>query len=336
MTIKDLAEKTGYSVGTVSRALNGMPDVSKKARAVILRAAAESGYEPNLNAKQLKQQHSALILAIVRGARNELFGMMLVVIQSLIAQSPYRLETDYIDEEEDEVHRAVQLCREKKPLGILFLGGSSRNFQEGFENIRIPAVLLTNDARELGFSNLSSVSTDDALASQTAVERLLDLGHRDIVIIGGPRENSDTGRQRYEGCVSAFAGRGIPFHPEQQYRESRYSYREGYQAALALLDRNQSFTAVFAMADVLAVGAVRALRDRGLKVPRDVSVIGIDGLPLGDFLCPRLSTVRQEVEEMARRGVTILLDVLENHGPARHETVPFTLLPGESLAAAKP
>ena len=335
MTIKDLAEKTGYSIGTVSRALNGKPDESKQARAAILRAAKEYGYAPNLNAKQLKQHRSAMILAIVRGARNELFGIMLEIIQSLIAQTPYHLQIDYIDEEEDEVHRAAQLCREKKPLGILFLGGSSRNFREGFHAIGVPCVLLTNSARSLGFPNLSSVSTDDVRAAQAAVERLLDLGHRQIAVIGGSRDNSDTSGQRYRGCLEAFSRRDLSFDAQRLYREARFSYQGGYGATVSLLEDRQPFTAIFAMADVLAVGAIRALKDRGLRVPEDVSVLGVDGLSLGRYLDPRLSTVCQGVGEMACRGVALLLESLETGPKSRHETIPFTFFPGQSLAPLK-
>ena len=126
MTIKDLAANTGYAVGTVSRALNNHPNVSERARQVILEAAAESGFQLNINAKQLKQHHSTTILVVVKGTGNELFGEMVESIQNLIAQTRYQLVVDYMDEDENEVLRALQLCREKKPLGILFLGGNNQ------------------------------------------------------------------------------------------------------------------------------------------------------------------------------------------------------------------
>ena len=128
MTIKDLAAQTGYSVGTVSRVLNNQDHVSELAREVILRAAAESGFQLNTNAKQLKQQHGNSILVICKGRSNELFDTLLVDIQAQIAQTQYPLIVDYIDENDNEVRRAVRLCLEKKPLGILFLGGNQEHF----------------------------------------------------------------------------------------------------------------------------------------------------------------------------------------------------------------
>ena len=99
MTIKDLAAKTGYAVGTVSRALNGHPHVSEKARQTILEAAQECGFQLNTNAKHLKQHHSNSILVIVKGIGNELFGEMVESIQHLVAQTPYQLAVDYLDED---------------------------------------------------------------------------------------------------------------------------------------------------------------------------------------------------------------------------------------------
>ena len=116
MTIKDLSAQTGYSVGTVSRVLNNQPNVSEKARKAILEAAAESGFQLNANAKQLKQSHSNSVLVVVRGTSNEMFSSMMETIQARIATTPHQLIVDYIDENSNEVSRAMQLCREKKPL----------------------------------------------------------------------------------------------------------------------------------------------------------------------------------------------------------------------------
>ena len=331
MTIKDLAAKTGYAVGTVSRALNDHPNVSEKARVAILKAAAESGFELNVNAKQLKQSHSNTILVIVKGTSNELFSEMLESIQTLIARTRYQLAVDYMDEDANEVIRAVQLCREKKPLGLLFLGGNSRNFAADFSKIDVPAVLITNSAAGLPFENLSSVCTDDIAAGRCAVDTLISMGHRKIAVIGGDMKNSDTSCLRYEGCQQAFREHRISFDPNRDYQGVRYSYQDGYRATKALLAAGSQFTAIFAIADVMAIGAIRALRENGLRVPEDVSVMGVDGLPLGQYLVPQLSTISQSVHRMALRGVEILLDGIESGKTACHETVPFGVHRRESV-----
>lgn len=335
MTIKDLATKTGYAVGTVSRALNNHSNVSEKARKIILRAAQESGFELNVNAKQLKQQHSTTILVVVKGIGNELFSEMVESIQTLVARTSYQLAVDYMDEDLNEVIRGVQLCREKKPVGILFLGGNSSNFARDFDKIDVPCVLVTNDASDLNFENLSSVSMDDVAAAKSAIDTLIDLGHRRIAIIGGDRTRSQTGRLRYEGCLKSFAEHGIAFDDLRDYQGVRFSYQDGYKATQKLLAGGREFTAIFAIADVMAIGAIRALWENGLRVPEDVSVIGVDGLPLGDYLVPQLSTVSQSVRQMAMRSVEILLDSIESKKKGTHEKVPFQLQRRESICARR-
>ena len=330
MTIKDLAAKTGYSVGTVSRVLNNQPHVSEAAREAILQAAEECGFQLNTNAKQLKQQHSNVILVVVKGTSNELFSEMVETIQTLIDKTHYPLYVDYMDEDSNEVLRAIQLCREKKPLGILFLGGNSQNFRKDFDKIDIPCVLVSNDASGLPFANLSSVCTDDRQAARCAMDSLIAMGHRKFAIVGGDRNVSDTSRLRYEGCLQSFRKHGIEFDEDLDYQGVRFSYQDGYRATQQLIANNRTFTALFAEADVMAIGAIRALYNNGLRVPRDVSVMGFDGLPLGTFLVPQLSTVIQSAKPMAQRSVEILIDRIENGGPACHESVPYALYQRES------
>ena len=335
MTIKDLAARTGYAVATVSRVLNNHPNVSEKARAVIMEAVEESGFQLNANAKQLKQQHATSILVVVKGTANELFGEMVEFIQAQIAETQYPLYVDYLDESANEVRRAVQLCREKKPLGILFLGGNLESFQADFGKIDVPCVVLTNDMSGLAFPNLSSVTVDDREACRCAVDSLIAQGHRKIAVIGGEVEHSDVGRARFEGCMRSIRNHGLSFDPEADYRGVRFSYQAGYEAARDLLDQGRQFTALFTASDVMAVGAIRALHEKGLRVPEDVSVMGFDGLEVGSYLVPRLSSVVQPAQSMARRSVEILISQIEEGCNAVHEMVSFEIWERESVTAPK-
>ena len=227
MTIKDLAAKTGYAVGTVSRALNNHPNVSERARQAILEAAAESGFQLNVNAKQLKQLHSTTILVVVKGIGNELFGEMVESIQTLIAHTRYQLAVDYMDEDANEVRRAAQLCREKKPLGILFLGGNNENFIRYFGGIDVPCVVVTNDASMLSFDNLSSVSTDDREAACSAMDTLIRLGHSRIAIIGGDRAISDTAVCATRAVCSPSLPMASPSTPNGTIRACAIPIRRG-------------------------------------------------------------------------------------------------------------
>lgn len=330
LTIKDIAQLSGYAVGTVSRVLNDRPNVSDAARQRVLAVVEEHHFKRNSNAKHLKQQSSSGVAIIIKGSRNMLFADIVEHIQALLRDSGYPSTVYYLDEDHDEVEQARQVCRERRPQGILFLGSNLELFRAAFQPVRVPCVLVTNSAAGLGFANLSSVSTDDARAAREAVERLMALGHRKIGIIGGCMEASNTAYTRFLGVQQAFAEHGLAFDAERQYEISRFAMSSGYEAMGHLLDRMPELTAVFAMSDVQAVGAIRALHDRGLGVPEDISVVGFDGIELGGYLVPKLATVRQDAETMARRSVEILLrQVCEGEG-AVHELIPYRFLPGES------
>lgn len=330
MTIKDLAARTGYSVGTVSRVLNGQPHVSEKARQAILRAAEDSGFQLNVNAKELKQHRGTTVLAICRGRGNILYNHLVEGIQARMEQTRYPLLVDYIDETDNEVRRAIQLCRERKPLGMLFLGGNWDHFMEDFGQIHVPCVLVTASAAALPFPNLSSVTSDDVLAARLAINHLAELGHRRIAVIGGDPHSASPAQRRYAGCLEAFREHGIPFDEGRDYRVARYSLEGGYWACRDLLEKDGDFTALFAMSDMMAIGAIRALRDAGRRVPEEVSVVGLDGLATGDYTVPRLTTLRQSMEELAEQSVDLLLAAIEAPTLAVHRVIPVTLEKKES------
>lgn len=334
MTIKDLARESGYSLGTVSRVLNGHPNVSEKARKAVMAIVEAQGFELNTNAKNLKQSQGNCVLVMVKGRGNELFASMVEQYQAFFAETSHPLIIDYMDELDHEVRRAAALCREKKPLGILFLGGNDQNFREEFSRIQVPSVLVTGDARDLGFENLSSVTADDCKGAAAAVDYLLRAGHRDLLVLGGDRALSGPSRDRYNGCLEAYDARGLSFG-EDRYYTCRFSFQSGYGAMNQALEDGVDCSAVFAMADVIAIGAIRAIRERGLRVPEDISVVGYDGLAIGDFLQPRLSTVAQPTDAMAKRSAQMLLQQIEHNTKADHVTVPFSLDCKESVAGRR-
>ena len=167
MTIKDIARESGYAVGTVSRALNNAPGVSAETRQKILEIVNRHNYEPNANAKHLKQQTNDGIALIVKGTQNMLFAGILEPLQQIIEESGYVATVYYIDEEANEVAQARRICTERKPHGILFLGSNPEYFTPELEALGIPCLLLTNSAASLRIRNLSSVSVDDMAASDT-------------------------------------------------------------------------------------------------------------------------------------------------------------------------
>ena len=217
-------------------------------------------------------------------------------------------------------------------MGIIFLGGDLELFRAGFAPITVPCVLLTNTAQELGFSNLSSFTTDDHLAAQQVVELLAAKGHTHIGLLGGNWSCSQISYSRLSGCRDACQRLGLPFDVDRQCEPCRYSMPEAYAATKVLLERCPDLTAIFAVSDVMAMGAIRALADLGRKVPEDISVVGYDGITAGQYFLPRLTTVRQDIQQLAELGVDALLRSILRRSPSVHGLVPFHLVEGESVA----
>ena len=331
MTIKDIARMSGVGVTTVSRVLNDHPDVSEETRRRVLAVVAEQGFQPNTNARHLKQQTSASIAIIVKGTMNMLFADLVERCQQLLQDAGQNAAVYYLDEDANEVAYTVQLCRERKPLGILFLGGDLEFFQAEFGHITVPCVLLTNSARELDFPNLSSLTTDDEEAAYRVVRYLADRGHKNIGLLGGNWSCTQISYRRVLGCQRAFDELSLPFDA-RRCEPCRYSFSDAYDTTKRLLGRCPELTALFCVSDVMAMGAIRAIHDLGRRVPQDISVVGYDGIPLSRFSVPRLTTVRQDTQQLARQGVDLLLRNLQRPRPPVHGVVPFELIAGESVS----
>lgn len=330
MTIKDIARESGYAVGTVSRVLNNQPGVSDVARSKIMEVVEKYHFRLNNNAKHLKQQTNSGVAIIVKGTKNMMFAPLVESLQRMIKEKDYACLIYYIGEEDHEVEQALQVCRERQPLGILFLGSNQENFRERFSEVDIPCVMVTNSAATLSFSNLSSVSIDDTAAAERAVNYLISLGHRKIGILGGEMQYSNPAKARYAGCLNAFHKNHIDFDVKKQFEYSRFTMDGGYKAMGDLLDKMEDLTAVFAMSDVMALGAIRALRDRGKRVPEEVSVVGFDGIEMGQYLVPKLTTIQQPAAIMAERCIEILLQCICGKGQSVNEQIAFSFIEGES------
>lgn len=331
VTIKDIARESGYSVSTVSRVLNNRRDVSPAAKKKIEEVVAQYHFIPNNNAKHLKQTASKTVVILVKGTSNMLFADIVEEIQCMLEKTDYTSVVAYLDEMEDEVQQAIQICWERKPVGLLFLGGNPDNFRQNFDKVEVPSVLVTNRGDMLGYDHLASVATDDIAAAECAIDYLYEQGHRRIGIIGGGVVYSHTSSQRFNGCMKSFQKHGLQFEQDRQFATARFGFKSAYHAMEELLEKNQDLTAVFAMSDVMAVGAIRALKDHGLDVPGDISVIGFDGILLADYYNPKLTTIRQQYKMLAKRSVEILFHMVDFKTPAVHEIIPFELAAGESV-----
>ena len=337
-TIKDIAKASGYSIGTVSRVLNNRTDVSEQARQAVEEAIRKYNYQPNTNARMLKQTISSEVSVILRGNRSTFLAYILEEIQIRMREHGESINVQFIGETDDEVATAIQIGQNIKPKGIIFVGGNSYNFRKGFSQIPVPCVLVTVDGEKLGFDNLSSFTVDDEEAAGFAVSKLLEQGHRRIGILGGgyskddEEHKTDYNTLRIRGVVNELKKHGIAFDFEKDYELCTLSPESGYAAAEKLLKRSPDLTAVFAITDAVAMGAMRAFKDMGLRVPEDISVIGFNGINYVKFSNPRLATIRQDITTLVRKSVDDLLLRISYASPAVHEKIPYEFIDGESIA----
>lgn len=333
-TIKDIARLSGYSIGTVSRVINQRTDVSPAARKKIEKIIEQENFQPNSNAKLLKQQIKTSVVILVKGQMNVFLEVILEDMQKILNESGEDASVTFLDEAANEVEAAIHQSVERKPRGIIFLGGNINYFKKEFAAIDVPAVLVTVPAAGLGFSNLSSYATDDVAASAAAVEYLIRMGHKNIGIIGGSAslQRGQIGYRRLHGAINMLKKYNIPFDMNKQYEPGRFSIDSGYDAATSLLKRNKKITALYCMSDVVAIGAIRAVKDLKMNVPEDVSIIGYDGIEYTRYCVPRLATIQQDTSELAKRSVEdLLMRINYESRPANHEMIPFRVLTGESI-----
>ncbi len=331
MTIKDIAKECGCGVGTVSRVLNNHPDVSEQMREKVLAVVNKHDFVINQNAKLLKIQDRKNIVIIVKGNSNILLNQLLEIIQKRIEQLPYTADVVIIDEYDNEVLNASRIYLERKPLGMIFLGGSPDTYKNNFSKLPVPCIVISNQANNVESSFVSSISTDDEAAAYYATEYLIKKGHKKIGVIGGDLNSSNLSKRRYKGFLKAMQNHSLDFDFTHHYSVAKYSFDSAAHAAAVLTEQYPDMTAIFTMADVMAVGAIRELRNRRISVPDDVSVTGFDGLPLADFYCPRITTIRQQISELAEDGLDTLLRCIEWKIPSSHKLVPFEFVEGESV-----
>ncbi len=331
MTIKDIAKESGYAVGTVSRVLNNHPDVSTKARERIMAVVEKHGFVPNNNARQLKQTESRTIVILVKGTSNILLNSLLERIQKRIEKSPYTSSVAVLDEYDNEAWQASRLYYERRPIGMIFLGGNPQRYEEDFNKIKVPCVLISNQADNVQNNYLSSVGTDDMPAAEYANDYLISNGHRKIGVIGGNIDNSEITLRRYNGFCESMKKAGLSFDFDSQYVTTKYSFEGGAEAAKELLAKYPDLTAIYTMSDAMAIGACRQLRDMGYSIPGDISIVGFDGLPITEYYHPRLTTIRQSADNLADSGLEILLNCIERDAAPVHKVIPFEFIKGESV-----
>lgn len=331
--IRCVAAHCGVAISTVSRVLNGRPDVSPKTREKVLAAVKQLGYVPNNSARNLAKTGSDCVVIVVRGRGNPFFARIIASAEECIREKGCSTVIRSVDAHEDELVAASVLAAENKPLGVLLLGGRSDYSEEDAAVLDVPFVCVSfsNAYGTLGADACSSVTIDDAAEAKKAVCHLIENGHKRIaalLAVEGDRSISDLRKAGYEAALS---GAGLPAEPELVEYCGGFEIEDAYAAAERLLERRRDFTALFAITDLFAVAAIRAAADRGIKVPEDLSVMGIDGLPFTRYTLPELSTLEQPAERMGEESALLLFSMLKSKSNARHLVLPAKLRPGGTV-----
>ena len=332
MTIKDVAAYSGVSVSTVSRVLNDHPDVSDSVRERVWAAVHALHYVPNNAARDLVRSPGDSIGLVVRGAENPFFTPIIRTIDETSKAVGYSVVLHQIRAGEDELAAAAELARSKRLLGLILLGGSSDYTAERTARLGVPFVCcsFTNSFGTLSPTEYSSVSIDDERAAAQAVGLLCERGHRDIAVVLSAPDDRSIGELRYRGYRRALRENGLPFDDALVLACGSYDMHDAYCRVRAAIDEGRRFTALFCISDAMAMAAIKALTDLGVRVPEDCSVIAIDGIESTRYTVPTLTTLVQPKEAMGRRAVG-LLDELLHGGGCRRELLETTLREGGSV-----
>lgn len=329
-TIRDIAEIAGVSVATVSRVMNNKPDVNPATREKVEAVIRDHHFVGNSSARELKQNDRSVIAIVIHGKSNPFLYNLSEKILSMTDSLPCSTITEYVDEKDDELEAARRLVHQKDLKGLILIGGHPDPLTEPVSELNIPIVFATVPVREASFPYASSVCIDDRAMASEAIRVLLDHGHRNIAVFGAGSSGSGAFSARYRGISDGFENAGIPFNSDM-FCECRFSVKDGYQTAMSFFRLHPGTTALFAMSDSIAIGAMRALTDLGLNVPRDISVIGFDGVDMCNYTVPRLSTVIQPVDRIASESVSIMSEMISNHIAPRHVILDAEISISESV-----
>ena len=330
-TIKHVAARAGVSFTTVSHVLNGTRRVSDSARERVERAVAEMGYAPSAVARALKMSETCILGVLVPNITNPFFAELTRGIEDCCRRTDYSVFLCNSDDDPARQARYLQTLLERRVDGLLLAAaaGEASALAQRLASMRVPTVVV--DRAIPGFA-ADLVRVDHQGGARLAVEHLRSLGHRAIACLSGPSEFA-VSRARVAGWREAMAQAAIDIDPGWLL-EGDFSAAAGHALALRLLERGD-VSAIFASNDLLAIGALRAAAERGVAVPAALSVIGFDGIDLGAYAYPALTTVGHPIRAMGEAAAEVLIArIAEGPAACREVVLPAQLLMRESTGPA--
>lgn len=329
-TIKDVAALAGVSFTTVSHVLNDTRPVSADARRRVLAAVEEIGYLPSAVARSLRKSETKIIGVLVPTVNNPYFAELVVGVEECCRQAGYSVFLCNSDNDPKRQQQYMRTLLEKRADGLLLCSaGDAETLARIFRQSTVPAVTVD---RAVPGARSDRVGVNNQDGAYKAVRHLLDLGHRRIACISGPGEFEVAGA-RVEGWRRALLE--FAQQPEEALLvESDFSSAGGHDATRQLLRARPDITAVFASNDMMALGALRAAAELGLRVPQQFSVVGFDDVELSGFVYPALTTVGCSIKELGREAARVLIDRIDNPGaPLKDVQLTPRLVVRESTAA---
>lgn len=333
LTINDIAKKAGVSKATVSRILNESKPVSEEIREKVMKIIKETGYNPNSVARSLVFKKTHLIGIVIPEISNPYFSQLVRGIEDEANAKGYNIIICNADHDFDKENRSLQILKSKQVDGIIFL--TSHLLKEHdlfFKQNLIPTVIIGTNSEKF---NIPFVDIDNFSAAYEVVKYLISLGHRRIGLIRGTITYQNVSFFRFEGYKKALEDYGVYFD-ENLIKVGHYKFESGYRAMEELLKQDCKPTAVFAMNDEMAIGAMNCTIDQGLRVPEDISVIGFDDIPMASMVRPMVTTVHQPIYEMGVEAAKMLIEHLKNPNKSINNVIlPHHIIERQSTKKAK-
>mgnify|MGYP002633099816 FL=1 len=308
VTLQTVARVAGVSPSTVSRILNGTANVSQGKRKLVEEAIRRLGFRPNQIARSLAGGRTMTIGVLTQYIDSPFYGAGIRGIEEVLSGAGYIpiFTSGFWDIRQER--KRLQSLMERRVDGLIIL--TSRLHDEELLKLasRLPVVV---SGRGIKFPNLHSLNFDNAAAGRIAAEHLVDLGHRDLAVISGPHDHKDSD-ERLRGICLAVEAKNYAIN-DSLIVAGDYNEHGGYRAMRQIISRNLSFSAIIALNDQMAFGAMLALQQAGLRVPDDVSVVGIDDVTHSAFTIPPLTSVSLPMLSVGRRAAAILLDVFSGY-----------------------
>ncbi|HEY7199874.1 MAG TPA: LacI family DNA-binding transcriptional regulator [Candidatus Dormibacteraeota bacterium] len=309
MTIRDIAELAGVSISTVSRAVNGRSDVSEETRTMVRRIAREHGYTASRDARGLSTGRTGLVGVTLPVIHPTYFSAIVASVAEALDEYDMRMVLCPTQHQHDrELSLIERLMHGTTDGAILVLPEESGSELRTLARRGYRYVVV--DPAEQPDEDIPAVSAAHSAGADQAVRHLLGLGHRRIGAITGPRGRMAT-EERLRGYNAAMAGAGVLPGPGL-VAESDWTVEGGFAAGARLLALADPPTAIFAFNDQMAIGAMRAARSRGRRIPEELSIVGFDDITEAQFVTPGLTTVRQPLAEMGRMAVSLLVRLLDD------------------------